>query len=137
MNPISLNQDSAYRASFSDPDSDILKYRFNHLFKADVQLKWRKYGFGVSSRYNSYMSNIDLVFESSLFGQELLPGLKDYREIYNKGVFVFDMRLLYDITKDFSVNFILNNLFNAEYVSRPGDVQPPRSFLVQLRYGIH
>jgi outer membrane receptor protein involved in Fe transport len=83
------------------------------------------------------MSNIDLVFESSLFGQELLPGLKDYREIYNIGIFVFDMRLLYDVTKDFSVNFILNNLFNAEYVSRPGDVQPPRSFLVQLRYGIH
>jgi iron complex outermembrane receptor protein len=136
MNPISLNQDSAYRATFSDPNSNILKYRFRHLFKADVQLKWRKYGFGMSSRFNSYMSNIDLVFESSLFGQELLPGLKDYREIYNKGVFVFDMRFLYDITKSFSVNLIVNNLFNAEYVSRPGDMQPPRSFMVQLRYGI-
>jgi outer membrane receptor protein involved in Fe transport len=137
MNPISLNQDPVYRATFSDPNSNMLKYRFNHLFKADAQLKWRKYGFGVSSRYNSFMSNIDLVFISSVFGQELLPGLKDYREIYNKGVFVFDMRFLYDLTKDFSVNLIVNNLFNAEYVSRPGDIQPPRSFMVQLRYGIH
>jgi outer membrane receptor protein involved in Fe transport len=136
MNPISLNQDSAYRATFSNPDTDILKYRFNHLFKADAQIKWRKYGFGISSRYNSFMSNIDRIFESSIFGQELLPGLKDYREIYDKGVFVFDMRFLYDFTEDFSVNFIVNNLFNAEYVSRPGDMQPPRAFMVQLRYGI-
>jgi len=136
MNPISLNNDSIYRSTFSDPDTDMLKYRFNHLFKADVQLKWRKYGFGVSSRYNSYMSNIDLVFESSLFGQELLPGLKDYRDIYNKGIFVFDMRFLYDINEDFSVNLIINNLMNAEYVSRPGDMQPPRTFMLQLRYGI-
>ncbi len=137
MNPISLNNDSVYRATFSNPDTDMLKYRFNHLFKADVQVKWRKYGLGLSSRYNSYMSNIDVVFESSLFGQELLPGLKDYREIYNESVFVFDMRLLYDLNDEFSVNLIVNNIFNAEYVSRPGDMQPPRSFMVQLRYGIH
>lgn len=137
MNPISLNNDSVYRATFSNPDTDMLKYRFNHLFKADVQVKWRKYGLGMSSRFNSYMSNIDAIFEASIFGQELLPGLKDYREVYNEGVFVFDMRFLYDLTDEFSVNLIVNNLFNAEYVSRPGDVQPPRSFLIQLRYGIH
>lgn len=136
MNPVSLNRDSLYRATFSNPNTDMLKYRFKHLFKADVQLTYKKFGFGISGRYNSFMTNIDLVFESVIFGQELLPGLKDYREIYNKGVFVFDTRFLYAVNRRISFNFIVNNLFNAEYVSRPGDIQPPRTFLFQLRYGI-
>jgi iron complex outermembrane receptor protein len=136
MNPVSLNNDSVYRATFSDPNSNMLKYRFNHLFKLDVQLNYKKYTLGVSSRYNSYMSNIDIVFESTIFGQELLPGLKSYREKFDSGFFVFDFRFIYDLSEKASVNFIVNNLFNAEYVSRPGDVQAPRNFMVQLRYGI-
>jgi outer membrane receptor protein involved in Fe transport len=31
------------------------------------------------------------------------------------------------------LGLIANNLFNAEYTSRPGDIQPPRNFLVQLQ----
>jgi len=136
MNPVSLNTDSAYRETFSNQQTNLLKYRFRHLVKADVQVKWRKYAIGVSGRYNSYMENIDRIFEETLFGQELLPGLKGYREINNKGIFVMDMRLIVDVWKDFSVNFIVNNLFNVEYVSRPADIQPPRTFMIQLRYGI-
>src|SRR5690606_31606565 len=37
MNPISLNNDSVYRATFSDSNSNVLKYRFNHLVKADIE----------------------------------------------------------------------------------------------------
>jgi outer membrane cobalamin receptor len=136
MNPVSLNTDSAYRETFSNQQTNLLKYRFRHLVKADVQVKWRKYAIGVSGRYNSYMENIDRIFEETLFGQELLPGLKGYREINNKGILVMDMRLIVDVWKDFSVNFIVNNLFNVEYVSRPADIQPPRTFMIQLRYGI-
>lgn len=136
MNPVSLNQDSTYRSTFSNPETNMLKYRFNHLFKADIELKHKKWGFGFSSRYNSFMTNVDKIFETALFGQELLPGLKDYREKYNKGVFVFDTRIIYSINEKISANFIINNLFNAEYVSRPGDIQPPRTFLFQLRFGI-
>lgn len=136
MNPVSLNTDSAYRETFSNQQTNMLKYRFRHLIKADVQVKWRKYAIGVSGRYNSFMENIDRIFEETLFGQELLPGLKGYREINNKGIFVMDMRLIVDVWKDFSVNFIVNNLFNVEYVSRPADIQPPRTFMIQLRYGI-
>ena len=35
---------------------------------------------GISSRYNSFMTNIDAVFENGLFGQEFLVGLKEYRK---------------------------------------------------------
>lgn len=112
------------------------KLLFLGLFKLDIQLNYKKYTFGVSSRYNSCMPNIDLVFESTIFGQEILPGLKSCRENFNSGVFVFDFRFIYDISKKCSINFIVNNLFNVEYVSRPSDVQAPRNFMVQLRYGI-
>jgi len=30
------------------------------------------------------------------------------------------------------VSFIINNLFNREYMTRPADVGPPRTFAVQV-----
>ncbi len=136
MNPVSLNFDSIYRSTFSNSNTDMLKYRFRHLFKADIQVGYKKYGFGISGRYNSFMTNIDKIFEMTIFGQELLPGLQAYREQFNRGVFVCDVRFLYHFNEKISANFIINNVFNAEYVSRPGDMQAPRSFLIQLRYGL-
>ena len=66
--------------------------------------------------------------------QFILPGLKEYRQKYNKGSLVFDTRIMFSITKELKLNAIVNNLFNAEYVSRPADLQAPRNFLLQLQY---
>jgi iron complex outermembrane receptor protein len=134
MNPLSLNQDSAYRATFSDTSSNMLKYRFNHLAKVDVQATYKKLSIGFSTRYNSYMKNIDAVFETGVFGQELLVGMKKYREANQKGALVFDTRMSYEIKKEIKLNLIVNNLLNAEYVSRPGDIQAPRNFILQLQF---
>ena len=134
MNPVSLNENSDYQNSFSDPNSNILKYRFKHLAKADIEVNYKKMSFGVSCRYNSFMKNIDLVFEEPIAGSTyILPGLKAYREKYNKGNLVFDVRLGYKFNEKMRLGLIANNLFNAEYTSRPGDIQPPRNFLVQLQ----
>lgn len=133
MNPISLNNDSEYISNFSDTSSRILKYRFKHLAKADVEVNYNKLSFGFSTRYNSFMSNIDKVFEDDIQGIYILPGLKEYRKKYNKGNLVFDVRLGYKITENFRVGLIANNVFNAEYTSRPGDIQPPRNFMAQLQ----
>jgi iron complex outermembrane receptor protein len=116
----------------------MLKYRFKHLAKADIEANYKKWSFGVSSRYNSFMKNIDRVFESDLDPAVnstvyILPGLKEYRQKYNKGNLVFDARIAYKITDNFRVSFIVNNVFNAEYSSRPGDIQPPRNFIAQLQ----
>jgi outer membrane receptor protein involved in Fe transport len=116
----------------------MLKYRFNHLAKIDVQASYKKFSFGISSRYNSFMKNIDLMFEDPITTdagpQFILPGLKEYRQKYNKGSLVFDTRIMFSITKELKLNAIVNNLFNAEYVSRPADLQAPRNFLLQLQY---
>ena len=134
MNPISLNLDPSYRQTFSDTTSNMLKYRFRHLAKADIQMTYKGLSLGFSSRYNSYMSNIDRVFESGVLGQELLVGMKHYRSMFNKGVAVFDTRLSYNVKDGIKVNLIANNIFNTEYVTRPGDVQAPRNIVLQMQF---
>jgi len=136
MNPISLNSDPSYVATFSDTTSSMLKYRFKHLVKADIEFNYKKYGIGFSGRYNSFMRNIDIAFEDGILGTEILVGMDHYRALFNRGVPVFDIRLNYAFSQELKFNFIVNNLTNAEYVSRPGAIQAPRNFMVQLQYAL-
>lgn len=132
MNPISLNSDSTYLATFSDTASGLLKYRFRHLVKIDVQADYKKWALGLSTRHNSFTPNIDRVFEENLVGNiGILPGLKNYRKTHNRGDWIFDSRLSYQTTKWLKTAFVVKNLLNREYMSRPGDVQPPRTFVLQ------
>lgn len=134
MNPLSLNTDSNYVKTFSDSTSTVLKYRFKHLVKADIEAKWKGFSLGVSARYNSYMENIDRIFEDEITGGlYILPGLKEYREINNRGNLVFDARVGYEFLDHYRVGFIVNNVLNEEYVTRPGDVKAPRNFILQLQ----
>lgn len=147
MNPISLNRDSTYvygqqlgpdalglqGGGFSDTSSNMLKYRFNHLVKGDIQLDYKKISFGFSGRYNSFMKNIDGIFVQTIGESiEILPGLKEYRERNNNGDVVFDSRLGYRINETFMVHFIVNNVFNREYMTRPGDIRAPRQFMLRV-----
>lgn len=136
MNPISLNKDSTYRSTFSDTSTNMLKYRFRHMAKMDIQAGYRDFFIGISTRYNSHMQNIDRVFEKGVLGTELLVGIEQYRKTYNQGAFVVDMRFGYTLKKKYKFNFIVNNLLNAEYASRPGDIQPPRNFIIQFQYNL-
>ncbi len=136
MNPISLNDDEDY-AYWSSDSSNILKYRFNHLAKADIESTYKNVSVGVSSRYSSYMRNIDRIFEEELpGGSYVLPGLKEYRQNNQTGNLVFDMRLAYRLKQRYRIGLIVNNLFNAEYFSRPGDIQAPRNFILQFQYNV-
>jgi outer membrane receptor protein involved in Fe transport len=92
----------------------------------------------IKNLVSEFQANIDLMFEDPITTdagpQFILPGLKEYRQKYNKGSLVFDTRIMFSITKELKLNAIVNNLFNAEYVSRPADLQAPRNFLLQLQY---
>lgn len=138
MNPISLNKNPDYLAMFSDTSRNLLKYRFKHLAKADIELNYKNFSLGFSCRYNSYMWNIDRVFEEDLDPTQnelfVLPGLREYRLNHQEGSLVFDTRLAYTVKKKFRFGLIINNLFNAEYVSRPADLQAPRTVIFQLQY---
>lgn len=138
--PIDLDYDSA--TSGGTFDGPILKYRYEHTAKFDIQAEYRKWNIGLSIRYNSFMKNIDASFQAELFndlfpsfhtGQYILPGLKEYREEHNKGDVILDMHVSYELGRGVKVAAIVNNLLNREYMGRPGDIQPPRNFAVQIR----
>lgn len=148
MNPISLNTDSAYLKSFSSlydttvTPSNVLKYRYKHLAKADVQLDYKKWSFGWSVRFNSKMPNIDYAFinlgipfpGSTLYiGDYILPGLPQYLKDHKYGMAtVCDARLSYNLNDNAKISTVINNVFNLEYMGRPGDVQAPRTFALQV-----
>lgn len=136
MNPINLGFDSAYQAGFSDTGaSPILKYRYRHLAKADVMFEYKKWLLGASGRYNSFMENIDKSFEEPLIGTleftKILPGLKEYRQRFNQGDYVLDVRLGYTINQNSKVTLVVNNVLNREIMGRPGDILPPRTTAIQ------
>jgi iron complex outermembrane receptor protein len=121
--------DTTYSYSFDK----TLKYRFNHLVKADIEIGYKNYSVGFSTRYNSNMTNIDVIFLQDIAGVYILPGLEAYRERFDKGSLVFDARIGYKIKEKYRLGFMVNNVFNTEYTSRPGDVMPPRNFILQLQ----
>ncbi len=134
MNPISKNYNQDYRQTFSNDSTDMLKYRFNHLAKADLQLEYKGFSIGGSTRMNSFMVNIDKAFEDGVLGQQILPGLKQYRLDHDGPTIVFDARIGYEYKEKYKINFIVNNVANAEYMTRPGDMQATRCFIVQLSF---
>lgn len=134
MNPVSLNKNPDYLLTMTDTVSGMLKYRFNHLVRLDVEAGFKDFSFGISSRYNSFMKNIDRIFEENISGTEILPGLKEYRANDQRGSLVFDSRISYELKEQYTFALIVNNLFNTEYSSRPADIQPPRQFMIQVRY---
>jgi iron complex outermembrane receptor protein len=135
IHPIDLNYDSSQ--SKGTYNGNILKYRYEHMAKLDVQVGYKKFSTGISMRYNSFMKNIDASFQTELFndifptfhsGIYILPGLKEYREKHNTGDVVFDGRISYQLSGTVKAAIIVNNIFNREYMGRPGDVQPPRNY---------
>ncbi len=124
MDPVDLSSDTL--------ENEILKYRYRHSFKSDIDVEIHKFSFGLSTIYRSFIERIDEAFEESILGTEIFPGLKEYRQENNSGQIVFDVRASYSFTPASKLSLIVKNLFNEEYMGRPGDIQPPRSFTLQF-----
>ena len=58
-NPVNPNFNAAADTSGTLRGSNLLKYRSKTLFKNDVQIDYKCFSIGFSSRFNSYMANID------------------------------------------------------------------------------
>ena len=121
-----------YHLTSSDT-SGLLKYRYEHLAKMDLNVSKNRLQFGSSIRFNSEMKNIDAIFESSLL--ELLQplGIKDSRERYAGNILITDIRLGYDLTENSSLSANIDNLFNTEYLLRPASLGAPRTYSLLLR----
>ena len=140
MNSQSLEPDSVFtHDAFDNPltyissssDPTVLKYRYKHVAKIDVELTHKKISLGGSVRYNDFMKNIDKIFASETFSA-FVPGIIEAREELDDGDFIVDLRAGYQLTDEARIGFIVNNLLNREYMSRPANMMPPRTFAMQL-----
>ena len=106
------------------------------ILKFDIQLDYNRFSAGVSYRYNSYIHTIDYSFVEigSQPALNFLSGIGQYRERNRKGTSVIDCRLSYQLNEYSKVNFLVNNVTNLEYQTRPGWVMPPRTYVVQLSF---
>ena len=154
MNPVALEPDKVYTESIgqlvingetigpeltynnSSSDPSILKYRYQHIAKIDIEFLYQDFLFGTSLRYNDFMRNIDKIFTDEWINQELIPGINEAREKYRNGDFIIDLRFGYNIDKNSKVSLIINNHLNEEYMSRPADMRPPRTIACQLSFKI-
>lgn len=127
INPTFQNFDTLQNV-LSSSDENVLKYRFRHTVKADLEVSIKKFSIGTNFQYYSFMEAIDEAFN------RLLPGIQDFREEHSGGAFVIDGRLNYKLTDKANIGFICKNLTNLEYALRPGLIDPPRSYNIRFSY---
>ncbi len=132
-------QDSAtFRNSSLNPDGNVLKYRFRHMLKADVEARLNKYSIGFSYRYYSKMENIDKAFKDIEDDTKTIPNLApiiivNYWQTHN-GYHIFDARVGYKFNSNHKLSLIANNIFNVAYFLRPLKIESPRMVTVQYVY---
>ena len=115
----------------SDRDNckNVLKYRFRHTFKFDVESRTDKISVGIAAVYNSFMENIDEVFEAFV-----VPGLRQYRQDTQNGDLVLSARVGFFATEHLKFSLLGNNLTNRAYTARPGKLEPTRSVTLRVDY---
>ena len=86
--------------------------------------------------------NIDYLFTTDLINNGLpgffdgIPGINDAREKFKNGDFIIDTRTSYQLNDIVKISFIINNLLNREYMSRPANMMPPRTIAIQCNMKI-
>ena len=128
IDPRQTDFDPAVDTSRNTLTSNLLKYRYQHSGKADVEFGYKKWTTGISVRANSFMANIDKVF----LDPNNFPGMATYRAAHDQGDALFDYRISYQLNKTSKLAFIVNNIFNREVMARPAILLPPRVFALQL-----
>ncbi len=124
----------SYASTSHDTTDHILKFRVQELFRADVQMKWKRLSVGASTRYNSHVRNIDRAFVDLDEGWlPVLPtGVGQWMRDHTTGDWIIDARLGFDLMPQLRASIIVNNLSNEVYALRPMAIEAPRSWQVQL-----
>ncbi|MEE4260907.1 MAG: hypothetical protein V2I62_14170, partial [Bacteroidales bacterium] len=127
----------SYDSTSVDPSKRILKYRFLHTIKFDIEFTYKSFAFGTSMKYFSKIENLDkAIFDfedaTKASGGTLQPILyRDYFYNHNNGNIIFDMRLSYNFREHHKIALISNNIFNRWYSLRPLKAEPMRNITLQ------
>jgi outer membrane receptor for Fe3+-dicitrate len=128
-------------------DSKYLKYRNKHTFKATIDYTYKWFSIGTNLSYRSKMLAVDYLMVDErdkaqqdlmdyarkfIFGYEDGLSLHDYWMTHNTGVFTMDLRASIRFKEHVEMQFLVNNLLNAEYSYRPMALAAPRTFVCRL-----
>ncbi len=133
MYPIDLNFTPDSSDVFKN-DNNILNFRFMHSAKADIDCAYKGVTFGCSAMINSFMENMDKRFYFVDLRNGVGPGIKRWRAYHEEPVYSIDVRLGYNFTEKMKALFIAKNITNRQNSIRPGYVEAPRNYTVQLSY---
>lgn len=110
--------------------STLLNYRVRHLVKGDIEFKYKRFMVGYTVYYGSFPEQIDPIFSVAI------NALDKFVEAHQGGDAVMGLRAGVDVSDKFRVAFLVKNLTNHEYSSRPGRIDPPRNFTLQLKFNL-
>lgn len=105
-----------------------LKYRRKHSGVLSLDAQMKRFTAGFSLFIRSKILDIDDVFITS----PILPGFGEYWASHNRGYATIDGNAGYMINEKFTLSFAVKNLTNAEYMGRPGDIQPQRTWSIRF-----
>lgn len=134
INPQYQDFNQKIKVSSSDTAKNVLKYRFRHMVKLDAEYTVGKFSAGAALNYNSFMENIDYVFQWDLprpLTIEPFTGVNRFRQ-NRKGASIFDLRASFKPTKVLKISLLCNNVLNAEYTLRPALLEAPRSYAMRV-----
>ncbi len=117
-----------YSPTFDLPEEKYLKYRYFHLIRGDAQIQRGRISVGTNVRYNSFMFRIDDAFNN------LIPGVKTYRDNNQNGDWIFDVRTAIEIVNNLKLMLNVKNILNRSYLIVPGNIGQQRSFNLQVMY---
>ncbi|MFM9986250.1 MAG: TonB-dependent receptor plug domain-containing protein, partial [Flavobacteriales bacterium] len=122
-----------YSTTSSDTTNNILKYRMQHLVRADIGVTRGKWMIGGSVRYNSHMQNIDNAFETLETELPFIfnPGINKWRDENTGGDYVIDARMAWSPSNHHRIALVVNNLLNREYAIRPLAIEEMRITMLQ------
>ena len=138
------NNEYSYQTTSYDP-SGILKYRFLHNVKGDIELTYNsKFSMGISVKYFSKIENMDMAIKdfedltsNPLFGKSIQD--VRYLDFFNNhrfGNWIFDARISYSINEMHKIALISANVLNNVYSLRPLKVEQPRTIMLQYTFKI-
>ena len=131
------NTEYSFNSTSIDPSENILKYRFLHTVKADIEFYSKHFSLGCTFKYFSRMVNLDKAIEdfenaTSSAGGTVQPILyMDYFNNHNNGHVILDLRISYVMNQRHKLSLISNNLLNRWYSLRPLKAEQMRTIMLQ------
>ncbi len=112
--------------------SRILQLRSRHMFKSDFSIATKKISFGLTGLYNSYTERFPAYAISLFTITDGADGLVEYNAAHEQGDWVLHARFGYKFNTRFRTTLFVKNLLNHEYWIRPGKMEAPRTFGIQV-----